>query len=117
MRRNSGAFNGVMEYLIAQAVQHFATTVNYISLSGSPLATEEPQDSNLARLLALLGRTLEPVYGFSSLANFKQRFQPRHRPLYLMYQDPLSLLAMGRAVGEAYMPNMSVRSLARVLRK
>lgn len=117
MRRNSGAFNGVMEYLIAQAVQHFATTVNYISLSGSPLATEEPQDSNLARLLALLGRTLEPVYGFSSLANFKQRFQPRHRPLYLMYQDPLSLPAMGRAVGEAYMPNMSVRSLARVLRK
>lgn len=34
-----------------------------------------------------------------------------------MYQDPLALPAIGRAVGEAYMPNMSVRSLARVLRK
>ncbi|MDD0858700.1 DUF2156 domain-containing protein [Arthrobacter alpinus] len=130
MRRNSGAFNGVMEYLIAQAVQHFAATVEYISLSGSPLATtsetgvtgvsgqESPgQENTLERILALLARTLEPVYGFSSLANFKQRFKPRHRSLYLMYQDPLSLPAIGRAVGEAYMPNVSVRSLARLLRK
>lgn len=117
MRRNPVAFNGVMEYLIAQAVQHFAETVEYISLSGSPLATSGEQDSSLGRILALLARTLEPVYGFASLANFKQRFQPRHRPLYLMYQDPLSLPAMGRAVGEAYMPNVSVRTLAKVLRK
>ncbi|MHA7269621.1 phosphatidylglycerol lysyltransferase domain-containing protein [Arthrobacter sp. HLT1-20] len=117
MRRNSEAFNGVMEYLIAQAVNHFAETVEYISLSGSPLANSEEQDSSLGRILALLARTLEPVYGFASLANFKQRFQPRHRPLYLMYQDPLSLPAIGRAVGEAYMPNVSVRTLAKVLRK
>lgn len=121
MRRNSGAFNGVMEYLIAQAVRHFAATVEYISLSGSPLASnvagEGEENGNLARILALLARTLEPVYGFSSLANFKQRFKPRHRPLYLMYQDPLSLPSIGRAVGEAYMPNMSVRSLAKLLRK
>ena len=122
MRRNSGAFNGVMEYLIAQAVYHFASTVEYISLSGSPLADtgehdRSAEDNTLRRILALLARTLEPVYGFSSLANFKQRFKPRHRSLYLMYQDPLALPAIGRAVGEAYMPNMSVRSLARLLRK
>lgn len=120
MRRNAGSFNGVMEYLIAQAVHHFAATVHYISLSGSPLAgsaeNADAEDGNLDRILALLARTLEPVYGFASLANFKQRFKPRHRPLYLMYQDPLSLPGIGRAVGEAYMPNMSVRSLARLLR-
>lgn len=132
MRRNSGAFNGVMEYLIAQAVQHFAATVEYISLSGSPLANtgdtanagqeqsgqrSTGQENTLGRILALLARSLEPVYGFSSLANFKQRFKPRHRSLYLMYQDPLSLPVIGRAVGEAYLPNVSVRSLARLLRK
>lgn len=120
MRRNAGSFNGVMEYLIAQAVQHFAATVEYISLSGTPLsgssANADADDGNLGRILALLARTLEPVYGFASLANFKQRFKPRHEPLYLMYQDPLSLPGIGRAVGEAYMPNMSVRSLARLLR-
>ncbi|MGA7204372.1 MAG: DUF2156 domain-containing protein [Specibacter sp.] len=135
MRRNTDAFNGVMEFLIAQAVLHFKDQVPVISLSGTPLsitpdAGEEEADgleppsplevlegTSMERILALLGRTLEPVYGFASLANFKSRFQPRHRTLYMMYQDPLSLPAIGRAVGEAYMPNVSVRQLARLLRK
>lgn len=149
MRRNADAFNGVMEYLIAQAVLHFKDRFTTISLSGSPLSrtpeTEvekspqtageleaEPRtfggatlapnpfaslgDDSMDRLLALLARTLEPVYGFASLANFKRRFQPRHRALYMMYQDPLALPSIGRAVGEAYMPNVSVRQLAKFLR-
>lgn len=116
MRRNTGAYNGVMEYLIAAAVQHFKVTVEYISLSGSPLANTQEQDNNLGRVLGLLARTLEPLYGFASLANFKQRFKPRHASWYLMYQDPLSLPAMGGAVAQAYMPNISVRSVAKVLR-
>jgi lysylphosphatidylglycerol synthetase-like protein (DUF2156 family) len=75
------------------------------------------EGTSMERILALLARTLEPVYGFASLANFKKRFQPRHRTLYMAYQDPLSLPAIGRAVGEAYMPNVSVRGLARLLRR
>ncbi|WP_186760708.1 phosphatidylglycerol lysyltransferase domain-containing protein [Arthrobacter alpinus] len=154
MRRNTDAFNGVMEFLIAEAVLHFKDQVSTISLSGSPLSTnpdteaaadadadadgaawgaareaggpreQEPlhpfatlEDSSMERILGLLARTLEPVYGFASLAHFKSRFQPRHRTLYMMYQDALSLPAIGRAVGEAYMPNVSVRQLARLLRK
>jgi lysylphosphatidylglycerol synthetase-like protein (DUF2156 family) len=116
MRRNSGAYNGVMEFLIAQAVAHFKETVEHISLSGSPLANSQEQDNNLGRVLGLLARSLEPVYGFASLANFKQRFKPRHRSWYLMYQDPLALPAIGLAVAQAYMPNISVRSVARLLR-
>ena len=102
MRRNSGAYNGVMEFLIAEAVNHFRESVEYISLSGSPLANSQEQDNSLGRVLGLLARTLEPVYGFASLANFKQRFKPRHESWYLMYQDPLSLPAMGGAVAQAY---------------
>ena len=156
MRRNTDAFNGVMEFLIAQAVLHFKGQVPTISLSGTPLSTEPAPEhaevseqvvqggetgpagsadsrhspaavaqhplaalegTSMARILALVGRTLEPVYGFASLANFKKRFQPRHRTLYMVYQDPLSLPSIGRAVGEAYMPNVSVRQLARLLRK
>ncbi|WP_207344117.1 DUF2156 domain-containing protein [Arthrobacter sp. E3] len=117
MRRNSGAFSGVMEYLIAQAVLHFAATVECISLSGSPLAAGAEAEGPLGKMLALLARTLEPLYGFSSLANFKQRFQPRHSTLYMVYQDPLSLPAMGRAIAEAYLPNISVHALAKLLRK
>ncbi|WP_125609937.1 bifunctional lysylphosphatidylglycerol flippase/synthetase MprF [Specibacter cremeus] len=125
MRRNSGAFNGVMEFLIAEAVSHFRDQTKVISLSGSPLAhtegvTDEPQgpgDATMQALLRLLGRALEPVYGFQSLAAFKRRFQPRHRTLYMMYQDPLALPSIGRAVGEAYMPNLSVRQSAKLLRE
>lgn len=129
MRRNSTAYNGVMEFLIAQAVLNFRESVDWISLSGSPLSIEpsdnqalaqpkdQLEDASVARLLELLGRTLEPVYGFASLANFKRRFQPQHRNLFMMYQDPLALPAIGRAVGEAYMPNVSVGALARLLRK
>lgn len=117
MRRDSAAFNGVMEYLIAKAVRHFAETVETISLSGSPLSGSGNADGGLDRVLALLARTLEPVYGFASLAQFKSRFKPRHQMLYLMYQDPLALPAIAAAVGEAYMPSLSVRSLARLLRR
>ncbi|ALV45901.1 hypothetical protein MB46_10820 [Arthrobacter alpinus] len=116
MRRNSGAYNGVMEFLIAAAVQHFKESVEYISLSGSPLANTAEQDNSLGKVLGLLARTLEPVYGFASLANFKQRFKPRHASWYLMYRDPLSLPAMAGAVAQAYMPNISVRSVAKLLR-
>ncbi|NVM98865.1 DUF2156 domain-containing protein [Arthrobacter sp. SDTb3-6] len=144
MRRNDGAFKGVMEFLIAEAVLHFRDQVEYISLSGSPLAVSAPEvpaaeggpgtaaaeapgtdmhpllaleGTSMERILGVLARTLEPVYGFASLANFKKRFQPRHRTLYMAYQDPLSLPAIGRAVGEAYMPNVSVRELTRLLRR
>lgn len=166
MRRNQNAFNGVMEYLIAQAVLNFQGRVPTISLSASPLsiepdaqpvktgqpgnpvlgeetpkegiigrdgresrvpgATDLPESAHplaalestsMKRILALLARTLEPLYGFASLANFKRRFQPRHRTLYMMYQDPLSLPAIGRAVGQAYMPNVSMRQLAKLLRQ
>ncbi len=141
MRRNDDAFKGVMEFLIAEAVQHFRGQVETISLSGSPLAIDPPagagsvvddgadgtqaamhplaalEGTSMERILAVLARTLEPVYGFASLANFKKRFQPRHRTLYMAYRDPLSLPVIGRAVGEAYMPNVSVRELTRLLRK
>ena len=71
----------------------------HFPLGFPPGRSSGSSDSSLDRILALLARTLEPVYGFASLANFKQRFKPRHSPLYLMYQDPLSLPAIGRRRG------------------
>ena len=116
-----------MEFLIASSVIHFKETLDVISLSGSPLvnsvpsAAAAPADSAegdaLGRFLNLLGSGLEPVYGFRSLAAFKARFQPRHRTLYMMYQDPLWLPRIGRAVTEAYMPNISFRQTAKLVRE
>jgi len=125
MRRRADAFPGVMEFLIASAVLELRDSVEVISLSGSPLAKDEtrgdPGDGpkageGLAGILDVVGRALEPVYGFRSLATFKSRFKPEYRTLYLYYQDPLQLPAMGRALSRAYLPDLSVRQSARLLR-
>ena len=120
MRRRGDAFPGVMEFLIASAVLHLRDSVELISLSGSPLAREkgeiEQRAKGLAGLLEVVGHALEPVYGFRSLASFKSRFQPEYRTLYMYYQDPLHLPAIGRALSRAYLPGLSVRHSARLLR-
>ncbi|MEI2279073.1 DUF2156 domain-containing protein [Paenarthrobacter ilicis] len=119
MRRRGDEFPGVMEFLIASAVLHLRETVEVISLSGSPLAREKEeivQAKGLAGILDVVGQALEPVYGFRSLASFKSRFQPEYRTLYMYYQDPLHLPAMGRALSRAYLPGLSVRQTARLLR-
>ncbi|MBT2513967.1 bifunctional lysylphosphatidylglycerol flippase/synthetase MprF [Arthrobacter sp. ISL-30] len=126
MRRRGDGFPGVMEFLIASAVLELRSSVERISLSGSPLA-RGPEDSErgeierqavgLAGILDVVGHALEPVYGFRSLATFKSRFQPDYRTLYMFYQDPLQLPAMGRALTRAYLPGLSVRHSARLLRK
>ena len=125
MRRRGDAFPGVMEFLISSAVQELRSSVEVISLSGSPLAKEADTLTDagdkagpeaLARILDVVGKALEPVYGFRSLATFKARFKPDYRTLYLYYQDPLQLPAMGRALSRAYLPGLSVRQSARLLR-
>lgn len=122
MRRRTTGFKGVMEFLIASAVTHFKEEVPQLSLSGSPLANTadvaaEGDHSTLDRVLALLGNALEPMYGFKSLAAFKSRFQPEHRTLYMYYRDPLSLPAIGLAVGSAYLPGLSPTQSAGLLRQ
>jgi lysylphosphatidylglycerol synthetase-like protein (DUF2156 family) len=100
--------------------------VEVISLSGSPLANVpgaadnsggEGRADNLVRILDLVGHALEPVYGFRSLAAFKSRFKPEYRALYLYYQDPLHLPAIGRALTRAYLPGLSLPQGARLVRK
>lgn len=122
MRRRSDGFKGVMEFLIASAVTHFQATVPMISLSGSPLANTAvveggAESSAVDKVLDMLGNALEPMYGFKSLASFKSRFQPEHRTLYMFYQDPLALPAIGLAITSAYLPGLSARQSAAIVRQ
>lgn len=124
MRRRADAFPGVTEFLIASAIQELRSDVEVLSLSGSPLAKHDDgaalsprgQSALLDRLLNVLGRAIEPVYGFRSLAHFKHRFQPEYRALYLAYPDVLDLPAIGNALSRAYLPGLSIRQAARLLR-
>jgi lysylphosphatidylglycerol synthetase-like protein (DUF2156 family) len=59
-------------------------------------------------VLDLLGRTLEPVYGFRSLLAFKSKFQPRYVPMHMTFADPAALPSIGNAVGRAYLPTVTI---------
>ncbi|MET8685703.1 DUF2156 domain-containing protein [Streptomyces sp. NPDC004732] len=120
MRRRSDGFRGSMEFLIASAALGFKEEgAQFLSLSGAPLArsdTGEPPAA-LQRLLDYAGRTLEPVYGFRSLLNFKAKFQPEYRPMYMCYPDPAALPSITRAIGKAYLPHMKPSQGVRLMRK
>jgi phosphatidylglycerol lysyltransferase len=116
MRRRDAGFRPVMEFLIgASAMQFKQEGYRFLSLSAAPLAhaPDELGDNSdqevLQALLDFLGRTLEPYYGFQSLFDFKQKFQPVHEPMYLVFPDETALAEIGVAVARAYMPGAGLR--------
>ncbi|MBP3042068.1 DUF2156 domain-containing protein [Arthrobacter jiangjiafuii] len=132
MRRRSSGFRPGMDFLIASAAVLLQEEgFELLSLSGAPLARASASaaqpgadpdsaagDSTLLdSVLDLLGKTLEPVYGFRSLLAFKAKFQPQYVPLYMTYLDPASLPAIGNAVARAYLPGMSLSQRLALLRR
>lgn len=117
MRRSPGCPPGTMEFLVGTAALTFQEEgCEFVSLSGAPLAfPDDDGDSDvLARLLEATGRLMEPVYGFRSLLAFKAKFQPRHRPLWLVHRDPADLPRIARAVSLAYLPHLSPAEAVRL---
>lgn len=122
MRRADDAMPGVMEFLLASAALRMqGEGLAVMSLSGAPLAqTGEIGDGTMSELLSWLGRVLEPAYGFRSLLQFKAKFNPEYRPLYMAYPDPGRLPAIGLALARAYLPHVTASeylALARTLRR
>ena len=63
--------------------RHAAMTVDGVSVVAVDSTEPDLDRSALDGLLDLLGRTLEPVYGFRSLLAFKAKFQPESwEPVY-----------------------------------
>ncbi|EZP29528.1 bifunctional lysylphosphatidylglycerol flippase/synthetase MprF [Microbacterium oleivorans] len=117
MRRAPDSMNGVMEFLIARTIlQAGEESLDFVSLSGAPLAVDvdpDGQSASLRAILAVLSRSLEPVYGFRSLLRFKTKFRPEFRRLHLVYADPLALPAIGLALARAYLPTLTARQTMR----
>ena len=120
MRRVPDGPNGVMEFLIARSAEQFrADGIEFLSLSTAPLTranSSSLEDTGIARMLRYIGSRLEPVYGFRSLFNFKRKFQPEFRPVYMAYPDSLSLPAIGLALARAYVPSLSPRQAVQFMR-
>ena len=117
MRRKPQAANGVMEFLIADGLRLLGERGHELaSLSGSPLATPadgRPQAGTLSRVLRLVARMLEPVYGFSSLLRFKRKFAPTLHSMHLAYRDPVQLPGIGLAIARCYLPTMTLAQATR----
>lgn len=113
MRRRDGGFGPVMEFLIASSAKHFSDAgYDFVSLSGAPLVrTEERSADAVYRVLDQLAGLIEPLYGFTSLHRFKQKFNPRHEPLHLLYRDEGDLPRIGMALTRAYLPDATMRDI------
>ncbi|WP_066521557.1 bifunctional lysylphosphatidylglycerol flippase/synthetase MprF [Curtobacterium ammoniigenes] len=117
MRRLPDAPNGVMEFLVARAVEDARErSLEFIGLSAAPLAGVEAGAGGVNAALDIVGNVLEPVYGFRSLLRFKAKFGPEFRPLVMALPDPVALPAIGLAVARAYLPGLSARQSIALLR-
>ena len=114
MRRRQGGFGSVMEFLIGSSARDFsAEGAQVVSLSGAPLAHENPPDAGvIADLTAKLADLIEPVYGFKSLHRFKQKFNPRFEQIYLLYRDEGDLTRISAGLVRAFLPDATLRQLA-----
>ncbi|SKA79930.1 Lysylphosphatidylglycerol synthetase, C-terminal domain, DUF2156 family [Agreia bicolorata] len=121
MRRGPEAMPGIIEFVIGAAAEQMKTDgMTVMSLSGAPLArlgTPDGESGRIARLLDLLGQSLEPAYGFRSLLAFKRKFQPVFEPRWLLYPDATKLPAAGIAILRSYMPQLTLRGAARLARQ
>ena len=121
MRRSQDSMPGIMEFLIARAAEKMRDNrLEFLSLSAAPLAhtvaTSPAEVRGMDRLLGYLSSSLEPVYGFRSLLNFKRKFQPEFHPLLMAYPDQAGLAAIGVALTRAYLPTLTVAQATKVVR-
>ncbi|MBM9466655.1 DUF2156 domain-containing protein [Nakamurella leprariae] len=117
-RRSTGDLKGLMEFLIGRAALDLqAEGLEFLSLSGAPLAHADPSAPSTAvdRVLEWIGRTMEPVYGFRSLLKFKAKFQPEYQPMYMNYPEQAVLPRIGLGISHAYLPHLTVTQTVRMI--
>ena len=118
MRRDAKGFRPVIEFLLAEAaVIAGREGLGWVSLSGAPLARTDAPTDFVEILLDKAGATIEPLYGFRSLAASKHKFNPEHRSWYLAYNDEMALANIGLAVVHCYLPEMKATDAAAVVKE
>ncbi|WP_040356827.1 bifunctional lysylphosphatidylglycerol flippase/synthetase MprF [Corynebacterium capitovis] len=118
MRRDSHGFRPAIEFLLAEAAVIAAGEgLGWVSLSGAPLSRSDEPTSLLEVLLDKAGGTIEPLYGFRSLAASKYKFHPTHQGWYLAYEDEMNLGSIALGVVSCYLPTMRAGDYVGVVRE
>ena len=106
--RSKDSFNGVLDFLIGEAIHHFKQQgVQIVSLSGIPLLRSDPSSPDIrqrlkSKAVKIAKARLEPFYGFEGLRRFKQKFEPELHSLYLVYPNRSDLVKVAVALLWAY---------------
>lgn len=117
MRRDASGFKSAIEFVLSQALLDAAEEgLKWISLSGAPLARSTPAEGFVDQTLDRVGASMEPFYGFRSLAASKYKFHPEYRPWYVLCRDELALPKVALAVSQCYLPQLKATEAARLLR-
>ncbi|MBC3186221.1 DUF2156 domain-containing protein [Corynebacterium sp. zg-331] len=117
LRRDAQGCKSTMEFLLSQALLDAATEgLAWISLSGAPLARSTPAEGFVDQALDRVGASMEPFYGFRSLAASKDKFHPDYQPWYVVCRDELALPKVALAVSQCYLPQLKPAEAARLLR-
>jgi lysylphosphatidylglycerol synthetase-like protein (DUF2156 family) len=117
-RRSEGDVKGIMEFLIGTAALDVQKEgAEFLSMSGAPLAQANPgeEQSGVQKMLEMIGKTMEPVYGFRSLLRFKAKFQPVYEPMYMCYPETAALARIGLGISHAYLPHLTVGQAVRMV--
>jgi len=118
MQRRSDAMPGVMEFLIGMSCLEFKNRgYASVSLATAPLAdVDRDETSSLSQLaLGTIFERFDTLYGFRSLFEFKDRFQPRWEPVYLVYRGLARLPAVTLAVLRSHFEGVEFGDLASVV--
>jgi len=94
MRHRKDVEKGTMEFLFATVIQHFQHMgYDGFNFSLSPLAGvgETPEAKRVEKGLHYFFEHLNQFYNFKGLHQFKEKFQPRWEPRYLIYPSLTTL--------------------------
>jgi lysylphosphatidylglycerol synthetase-like protein (DUF2156 family) len=118
MRRRPQAMPGVMEFLIASSLISFRDRgYEAVSLGIAPLADVD-RDENTSLVARVLGRIYERFdvfYRFKSLFEFKERFQPEWRPVFLIYREAVQLPSIALAIVRAHASGLDTARIAKLV--
>jgi lysyl-tRNA synthetase class 2 len=113
MRRDRETPNGLMEFLVVQAIELArAAGVEELSLNFAAFARFMHSPQNPAeRVVGRLARLMNPYFQIESLYRFNAKFQPRWEPRYLVYERARRLPRVGLAAmwAEGQLPKPALR--------
>jgi lysyl-tRNA synthetase, class II len=119
MRRSPNTPNGLTEFMIVRAIEHFREAgIRELSLNFAAFARllRGPR-SRFQRVLGGLLSRADAVFQIERLYRFNAKFFPRWEPRYLMYEGSRSLLRVALAAmwveGQLPKPQLSVPRLRR----